>query len=53
MTYYYKEDSDMYHWHFGCSFVPTDVRKNLEWKVTETKPSGREQCNECKTKHYF
>ena len=50
MTYYYKKDSDTYHWHFGCSHVPADVRTNPEWEVTKPKPSGREQCNVCKTK---
>ncbi len=45
--YYYKEDSDTYHWETSC-------RKNHYpapgWKKSNTRPSGREQCNECKAK---
>jgi hypothetical protein len=45
--YYYKEDSDTYHWETSC-------RKNHYpdpgWKKSNTKPAGREQCNECKSK---
>jgi hypothetical protein len=47
--YYYKKSSDTYHWETGCSknyYSPTDP----DWIVTESQPSGREQCNECKAK---
>ena len=45
--YYYKDDSDTYHWDMKCSknYYPNDG-----WKKTQTQPSGKEQCNECKKK---
>jgi len=49
--YYYKRyGSDAYHWERSCSKVPANVSTNPEWVVTNTKPSSREQCNECKAK---
>lgn len=45
--YYYKEGSDTYHWETKCS-------KNMYpapgWVKTDSKPSNKEQCNECKAK---
>jgi len=45
--YYYKVDGDTYHWETSCSknHYPADG-----WKKTWEKPSGKEQCNECKSK---
>lgn len=51
--YYYKTKraaGDAYHWHFLCSKVPIDVNSNPEWTVSSTKPSNREQCDECRAK---
>ncbi len=48
MTYYYKKDSDTYHWHYKCHLVPLDVETNSEWVVTDKRPTDREQCNHCK-----
>ncbi|NLF83705.1 MAG: hypothetical protein GX568_06955 [Candidatus Gastranaerophilales bacterium] len=48
-TFYYKKESDTYHWHFKCSKIPCDVRNNPNWVIASTKPPGKEQCNECKT----
>jgi hypothetical protein len=46
--YYYKEsDSDAYHWETSCS---KNHYPAAGWKKSNTKPSGREQCNECKGK---
>jgi len=50
MTYYWKIGGDTYHWHRTCSHVPADVESNPEWRVSETKPTGKEECNECKAK---
>jgi hypothetical protein len=45
--YYYKKDSDTYHWETSCSnnFYPAEG-----WVKSYTVPSGREQCNKCKEK---
>ncbi len=46
--YYYKKNSnDTYHWERSCSknFYPSEG-----WEKSDTPPSGREQCNECKNK---
>ena len=46
--YYFKEDSDAYHWERSCS---KNHYPNPGWKKSNTLPSGkRDQCNECKTK---
>jgi len=45
--YYYKVGRDTYHWETSCT------KNNYPapgWKKTNTKPSGKEQCNECKSK---
>ncbi len=47
-NYYYKEKgSDAYHWEKSCS---KNNYPNEGWICTRTKPAGREQCNECKSK---
>ena len=46
--YYYKESgSDAYHWETSCS---KNHYPDTGWKKSDTRPSGREQCNECKSK---
>ncbi len=46
--YYYKEsDSDAYHWETSCS---KNHYPASGWKKSNTQPSKREQCNECKGK---
>ncbi|WP_165874523.1 hypothetical protein [Pectinatus cerevisiiphilus] len=47
--YYYKKDSDTYHWEISCSknnYSPS----NPDWVKTTTRPSSREECDECKAK---
>lgn len=46
--YYYKESSDTYHWETSCS--NNNYGKETGWKKTTEKPSGKEQCNQCKAK---
>lgn len=48
--YYYRKGRDTYHWEKSCSKVPTNVSTDPDWVVTNTKPSGKEQCNECRNK---
>jgi len=45
--YYYHINRDTYHWEASCSknFYPSEG-----WRKSDTAPSGREQCNECKEK---
>lgn len=45
--YYYKESSDTYHWETSCSKNSYPANG---WKKVSVKPTGREQCNECKGK---
>ena len=45
--YYHRTDSDTYHWHTNCS---KNHYPNPGWVKTNSKPSGKEQCNECKGK---
>lgn len=47
--YYYKKSGDTYHWETSCSKNHYSS-SNSDWVKTNTKPSGREQCNECKSK---
>lgn len=51
--YYYKKNSrDVYHWEKSCS---KNHYPASEWVKSPTKPSGREECKECKEKkdNYF
>ena len=45
--YYYKKDSDTYHWENSCSknHYPAEG-----WVKDSNKPNNREQCDECKAK---
>ncbi|MEZ8100534.1 hypothetical protein [Vibrio bivalvicida] len=45
--YYYKDGSDTYHWEKSCS---QNNHPNSGWHSTNTKPTGKEQCNQCKSK---
>lgn len=45
--YYHKTGSDTYHWEKSCS---KNHYPDSGWKKTDTKPTGKEQCNECKGK---
>jgi len=45
--YYYKVGRDTYHWETSCT---KNNYPDSGWKKTHTKPSGKEQCNECKSK---
>ena len=47
--YYYKiNGSDTYHWEKKCSNNHWE-EGSTEWKKSDKQPSGREQCNQCKT----
>lgn len=47
-NYYYKETgSDTYHWEMSCK---KNHYPSSGWVATRSAPSGREQCNECKSK---
>lgn len=45
--YYYKIGEDEYHWERSCS---SNYYPNDGWKKTNSKPSNREQCNQCRGK---
>ncbi|MDR0984302.1 MAG: hypothetical protein LBL93_04760 [Ruminococcus sp.] len=47
--YYWKKDSDTYHWEKSCSNVPANVSNNPDWEVGNSYPKWREQCDECKS----
>ena len=45
--YYYKIGRDTVHWKKSCS---NNNYPNTGWKKTNTKPSSKELCNQCKSK---
>ncbi len=45
--YYYKVGIDRYHWEKSCD---KNNYPDPGWKKTDSKPAGKEQCNECKAK---
>lgn len=45
--YYFKTDSDTYHWELKCS---KNHYPEHGWQMVYQKPSNREQCDECKAK---
>jgi len=45
--YYTKDDSDTYHWETSCS---QNNYPSAGWNKVWTKPTGKEQCNQCKSK---
>ena len=45
--YYHKKGRDAYHWETSCS---KNHYPAPGWEKTNTKPSGKEQCDECKGK---
>jgi len=47
--YYYKKGDEHYHWEKSCSKNHYSSN-NPDWVETNTKPSGKDQCNECKAK---
>ena len=50
MTYFWKKNEDMYHWHLQCSQIPIYVRRSPDWVVTEQMPKDKIQCKECREK---
>lgn len=47
--YYYNKKSDTYHWETSCS-NNNYTSSSADWVKTSDKPSGKEQCNQCKAK---
>lgn len=45
--YYYHVSSDTYHWERNCS---KNSYPGPGWEKSNTAPTGREQCNECRSK---
>ncbi len=45
--YYHKSSSDTYHWEKSCS---NNNYPEEGWKKTNDKLSGKEQCDQCKSK---
>lgn len=50
MTYFWKKDGDIYHWHLECPSIPIHVRGNPEWVVSEQRPTDRDICLQCREK---
>jgi len=50
MTYFWKKNDPIYHWHLRCSSIPVNVRKDPDWVISEERPTGREICKECREK---
>ena len=47
-TYYWKtNNNDRYHWHRNCS---KNHWPDSGWDSGSKPPTGREKCNECKSK---
>ena len=47
--YYYNKNSDTYHWETSCSKNHYSA-SDPNWIKTSSVPTGKEQCNECKSK---
>ena len=47
--YYYNKNSDTYHWETSCSKNHYST-SDPNWVKTSSVPTGKEQCNECKSK---
>ena len=47
--YYYNKNSDPYHWETSCSKNHYSA-SDPNWVKTSGVPTGKEQCNECKSK---
>jgi hypothetical protein len=47
MSYYWKKNGHLYHWHLQCKAVPMYVQTNSDWEVSEQRPADRERCREC------
>lgn len=47
--YYYNKNSDTYHWETSCSKNHYSA-SDPNWVKTSSVPTGKEQCNECKSK---
>jgi len=50
MTYFWKKNEDMVHWHLQCSQIPLYVRRSPEWNVSEEMPKDKRHCPECREK---
>jgi hypothetical protein len=47
MSYYWKKNGILYHWHLQCRAVPVYVRTNPDWEISEQRPDDKERCKEC------
>jgi len=50
MTYFWKKNEDIFHWHLQCTQIPVTVRRVPDWVVTEERPKDKQQCKECREK---
>ncbi|HWR64433.1 MAG TPA: hypothetical protein VN365_08535 [Candidatus Thermoplasmatota archaeon] len=47
MSYYWKKNGSLYHWHLQCRAIPVYVRTNPDWEISEQRPNDKERCKEC------
>jgi hypothetical protein len=50
MSYFWKKNGSLYHWHLQCTSVPVYVRTDPNWEISEQRPKDKEQCRECREK---
>ncbi|KYK24197.1 hypothetical protein AYK25_09905 [Thermoplasmatales archaeon SM1-50] len=48
MTYFWKKNGSIYHWHLHCKAVPVYVRTNPNWEISEELPNDKQRCKECR-----
>ena len=41
MSYYWKKNGTIYHWHLQCTSVPVYVRTNPDWEISEQRPAEK------------
>jgi len=55
--YFFKSDSDSYHWELGCKFN-NYKSSNKEWNISNRPPENKQACKNClaqkeKTKQFW
>lgn len=50
MSYFWKKNGTIYHWHLHCKAVPVYVRTDPDWEISEERPTDKQRCQECREK---
>jgi len=52
MSFSLIKNGTLCHWYLQCTAISVYARTNLNWEISEQRPTDKKRCQECRQKRY-